>query len=71
MAPPEEKKVYIRLSGELFEEVARLANRQHRSINGQIVYLIERALAQQRRRKEQGHLEENNEEIVMPGLVAA
>jgi hypothetical protein len=69
MQQPEEKKVYIRLSSELFEELSRLAERQHRSINGQIVYLLERALARQRRREEQSG--ENEDEILMPGLALA
>ncbi|WP_409473177.1 Arc family DNA-binding protein [Streptomyces sp. HC307] len=41
----EEKRITVRLPLELHERLAARAKREHRSVNGEIVHLLEIALA--------------------------
>ncbi|MCX4812942.1 Arc family DNA-binding protein [Streptomyces sp. NBC_01239] len=41
----EEKRITVRLPAELHERLAAQATRDHRSVNGEIVHLLEAALA--------------------------
>ena len=42
--PDKEKKIALRLPAALAEEIEALADRQQRSVNGQIVYLLSLAV---------------------------
>lgn len=50
MAEKKRKQVLLRLSPELYEELARWADDEFRSLNGQIEYLLTRAVREERRR---------------------
>ncbi|WP_328671462.1 Arc family DNA-binding protein [Streptomyces sp. NBC_00328] len=43
----EEKRITVRLPSELHDRLAALAKRDHRSVNSEIVHLLEVALAGQ------------------------
>ena len=45
----ERKKFLLRISPELFEELNRWAAQEFRSVNGQIEFLLQRAVREQRR----------------------
>ncbi len=49
MQREDEKKVLTRIPLDLFQQIEALADREHRSVNGQIVYLLERAMERQRK----------------------
>ena len=44
----ERKKFLLRISPELFEELSRWAAQEFRSVNGQIEFLLQRALRERR-----------------------
>ena len=57
MADKSKKQVPLRLSASLYEEIARWAEDEFRSVNGQIEYLLTEAV---RRRKKQKKLPSNH-----------
>lgn len=50
MAEKKRKQVLLRLSPELYEELVRWADDEFRSLNGQMEYLLTRAVREERRR---------------------
>lgn len=44
IVPPEYQRLNLRLPASLFDEVRALAERDHRSMNGEIVFLLEQAI---------------------------
>ncbi len=49
MTEKKRKQVLLRLSPELYEELVRWADDEFRSLNGQIEYLLTRAVREERR----------------------
>ncbi|MCP4546872.1 MAG: Arc family DNA binding domain-containing protein [bacterium] len=47
----ERKKFLLRISGELWEELNKWASQEFRSVNGQIEYLLQRAVKEQRKKE--------------------
>ncbi len=50
---PETKVAYVRMDEELHEELSKLAHKEHRSLNAQIVVLLKQALEQIRKADEE------------------
>ena len=57
MAP--RKTFLLRISPELYEELRRWAEQEFRSMNGQIEFLLRRALTERRRGRERGRDDED------------
>mgnify|MGYP003295778266 FL=1 len=54
MKEKEKKQVPLRLSATLYEEIARWAEDDFRSINGQIEYILSEAVKKRRKRQKAG-----------------
>jgi len=67
---PEDKRLLVRLPSELADQLTIIAGRERRSLNAQIVYMLERAVLNYQRRKEREASDEP-EEICRPALIAA
>ncbi len=70
MEEPEDKRLLVRFPRELADQLATVAEKERRSINAQIVYFLERAIAGYQRRQDRETLDDA-EGITIPGLVAA
>ncbi len=70
MEEPEDKRILVRLPGELADQLNIIAGRERRSLNAQIVYMLERSVASYQRRKEK-EAQEEPEERYRPALLAA
>jgi hypothetical protein len=57
----ERKKLLLRISPALWEEINRWAAQEFRSVNGQIEFLLQRAIEE--RRKARGSKEEDREGV--------
>jgi hypothetical protein len=68
MEEAEDKRVVIRFPRELADELTALAERERRSLNAQVIYMLERAVESYRRRMGR---EAEDEETRSPALVAA
>ncbi|MAE71479.1 MAG: Arc family DNA binding domain-containing protein [Gemmatimonadetes bacterium] len=51
---PERKRFLLRISPKLYKELARWAADDFRSVNAQIEFLLQDAVAQRRRRRKKG-----------------
>ena len=69
MEEAEDKRLLVRLPRELADQLTVIAERERRSLNAQIVYMLERAVASHQRRWEREL--EDLEEIVSPALALA
>ncbi len=62
MADKEKKQVPLRLSKSLYDELARWAEDDFRSLNGQIEYLLTEAVRRRRKGAVQGDAKDKTEE---------
>ena len=58
----ERKKFLLRLSPRLWEELSRWAAREYRSVNGQIEFLLQRAVDEQRKKSPNGEATRDGDE---------
>ena len=69
MEKPEDKRLLLRFPPALADQLTEMAEKERRSLNAQIVYLLERAVERYQRRRELD--QEESEEIDSPALAAA
>ncbi len=63
-----EVRTNLRLPEELYEQIKQLADKEMRSINAQMVVLLQSAVGSRRKQREAS---EDSEEIYSPALLAA
>jgi hypothetical protein len=67
---PEDKRLLVRIPRELSDQLSTIAERERRSLNAQIVYMLERAVASAQRRMER-EAKDPDDDAKRPALIAA
>lgn len=70
MEEPENKRLLVRIPRALADQLSTIAERERRSLNAQIVYMLERAVASAQRRMER-EAKDPDEDAKRPARIAA